>query len=204
MKTLKIVAAVAAITLSASANAWWGNNGYNNNNWNNNGFGDGYGDGDFDGNFGFSMNASGSGRGRGYGNGYNGWDNRYNNYNGYGPYGYAPYGYPAYGYAPQPLTQEQIDEQRKLAEKAQKEAMERHQEMMKNAPAFQQPFQPAMFQEPAMGGFGDDTFEKEMQQRREERMKAMEQRRKEADERYQKFIQERNEARAEKKETTKS
>ena len=79
-----LVSAISAATLvvaSASASAWWGNDGF----WGNDGWGDGYVDG------GFSMSFSGHGRGRGYGRGYGyGYDYPYY---GYGPYGVAPYGY---------------------------------------------------------------------------------------------------------------
>jgi hypothetical protein len=120
--------------------------------------------------------------------------------------GYAP----QYGYAPAPLTKEQYEEQRLIAEKAQQEAAARYEEMMKNAPApaarpaaFSQPAfsQPQAFQ-PAV--FDQQAIMKQMQAQREEMMKMMEQRRKEADARFQNFLKEVNEARATKVETQKS
>ncbi|RDH80732.1 MAG: hypothetical protein DIZ80_17035 [endosymbiont of Galathealinum brachiosum] len=201
MKTLSIIAAVAAITVSTSANAWFGNNGSNNfGNMNNNGFGNGNGaaNGDFDSSFSFGM--SGKANGRGNGNGYNAYNgnNAYNGSNGY-------YQQPQYGYAPAPLTKEQIEEQRAIAEKAQKEAAERYQEMVKNAPkapAFPvaqtqpQPFQPAAFDQQAMI--------KKMEEQRAQMMKMMEERRKEAEARHQDFLKQVKDARATKVETQKS
>ena len=103
MKKLLIAAAIAATTVSMSANAFWddGNsntnwNGGGYNNMNNNAYGNGYGNGwgdgsgdmDADGDFEITIKARGRGRGKGntrasgngnaYGNGYNNWDNRMN------------------------------------------------------------------------------------------------------------------------------
>ena len=194
MKTFNTIAAIAVLAASTSANAWWGpfdnDNGYNNNN-NYRGNGDGYGysdgsgagdvDGDFDSSFSFNMNAKARGQGRGNGSGYNGYRG-YNGYqnayqNGYGPYGYAP--------APV-LTEEQMKAQQAAFEKAQKEAYERHVEMMKNyqqqpAPAFAAP---ATFQVPA-----------EIEARRAEMRKIMDERRADSEKRHQEFMKRMNEAR---------
>jgi len=111
-KLLIAAATVGTMALTASASAWWGDNGSNdfNNNWNNNGYGNTYGsgngygngagngygdgsgdmDGDVDGEVDFSFKAKGRGRGKGngrssyYGNGYgNGAGNGYGNGAGY-------------------------------------------------------------------------------------------------------------------------
>ena len=107
-KLLIAAATVGTMALTASASAWWGDNGSNdfNSNWNNNSAGNGYGsgngygngagngygdgsgdmDGDIDGEVDFSFKAKGRGRGKGngrssyYGNGYgNGAGNGYGN-----------------------------------------------------------------------------------------------------------------------------
>jgi len=103
-KLINTAAAVALITVSASASAWWSGPG----SYGNNGVGDMFGMGDTfsdmfgDGNFDMNMNSSASSRawGRGYGRGYE----RLSGY-GYGaPYyahGYgAPYAYAPYAGAP--------------------------------------------------------------------------------------------------------
>ncbi len=137
MKKTTLTALIGATSLmlaAASAQAFWGNNGYNNNNFGNGnaygngygnsyGYGDGYGSGNADG----SGDAAGdfkmtfSGRGKttqhrsmnmgGYGN-HNAYGNSgmnsnfYNNGYGNGPYGYAPYGYAPYP-APMPAPAQQ-------------------------------------------------------------------------------------------------
>jgi len=193
MKTLNTIAAIAVLTVSTSANAWWGpfdnDNGYNNNNYHNNYRGDGYGysdgsgdvDGDFDSSFSFNM--SGRGHGRGNGSGYNSYRgvNEYRGYNGY-QNGYGPYAYTP----PPALTEEQMKAQQAAFEKAQKEAYERHAEFMKNvqqqpAPAYAAP---APFQLPA-----------EIEARRAEMRKLMDERRLESEKRHEEFMKKMNEAR---------
>jgi len=203
MKTLKIIVAIAAITVSTSANAWFGNNGSNNmGNMNNNGYGNSAANGDFDSSFSFGMsgNANAQGRGNGY-NSYNG-NNANHGYN-----GNNAYARPQYGYAPTPLTKEQIEQQRAIAEKAQKEAAARYQEMLKNTPeapvyptAYQP--QPQAFQQPA--AFNHQAMIKQMKEQRVEMMKMMELRRKEAEARHQDFLKKVKETRATKAETQKS
>jgi outer membrane protein OmpA-like peptidoglycan-associated protein len=119
---MRMFITLLAVVVSAQASAWWGNNGYNNNDFGNGygsgygtgygnydqygrGYGSGAGSGDMDGRFDFTI----SGRARGnsairgnvysdyYGNGnFYGYGNGYNNYYNRPYYGYVPpyYAYP--------------------------------------------------------------------------------------------------------------
>lgn len=139
--------AAALVTVSVSANAWWGGGPWNNGGWGDDWFGDGA----------FDFNISARGRGNGWGR----YDDYYGPYGsqGYAPYGYGPVGYAAPGYAApaQAMDQDQLKKMQEEQQKAMQQAMEAQR---KYAEQFVQPqadesFGPGFSPAGHEGGFAD-------------------------------------------------